>query len=417
MADFQELIKNFDRIRDYMRQFYVYGFKVRNDFDSKSARTYDNERRRIESFLAPYMKSDYTSKGKHVYINVDSKTIQQNPLYAAWKSKSFTDNDLMLHFFLLDLLFENPTGMTANQITNEISASYGVIFDCQTVRLKLKEYEELGVLTSMKEGRTLLYVLNSPLLVEQKEDSSAWQHLITAIEFFQEAAPLGFLGSTILDRENRENDWFQFKHHFIVHTLEDEVLKDVLLAMKERRGITFVNKSSRSQRTSQLSGIPLKIFVSTRTGRRYLCVYLPGSKRFNNVRLDCMADVNIHKVYSDYDKKKAQLEQNLTKCWGVSFSGTNRLEEIYIKFFIDEKNEQFILNRLEREGHGGEIIRIRENEYLYSGAFFDTNEMLSWVKTFTGRILDIQGTNTFATAKIIHDWDKMYEMYGPKQQH
>ena len=28
MAEFQELIKNFDRIRDYMRQFYVYGFKV-----------------------------------------------------------------------------------------------------------------------------------------------------------------------------------------------------------------------------------------------------------------------------------------------------------------------------------------------------------------------------------------------------
>ena len=45
MAEFQELIKNFDRIRDYMRQFYVYGFKVRNDFSEKSSRTYDNERR------------------------------------------------------------------------------------------------------------------------------------------------------------------------------------------------------------------------------------------------------------------------------------------------------------------------------------------------------------------------------------
>ena len=31
MAEFQELIKNFDRIRDYMRQFYIYGFKVRGD--------------------------------------------------------------------------------------------------------------------------------------------------------------------------------------------------------------------------------------------------------------------------------------------------------------------------------------------------------------------------------------------------
>lgn len=98
MAEFQELIKNFDRIRDYMRQFYIYGFKARTEFDGKSARTYDNERRRIESWLADYTRADYTSKGKHVYINVDSKEIPQNPLYTAWKSKSFTDNDLMLHF-------------------------------------------------------------------------------------------------------------------------------------------------------------------------------------------------------------------------------------------------------------------------------------------------------------------------------
>ena len=44
---YSELIKNFDRIRDYMRQFYVYGFKSRNEYDKKSARSYDNERRRI----------------------------------------------------------------------------------------------------------------------------------------------------------------------------------------------------------------------------------------------------------------------------------------------------------------------------------------------------------------------------------
>ena len=56
-------------------------------------------------------------------------------------------------------------------------------------------------------------------------------------------------------------------------------------------------------------------------------------------------------------------------------------------------------------------MRIRENQYLYTGVFFDTNEMLSWVKTFTGRILDIQGTSQFAIAKITHDWEKMYEMY------
>ncbi len=32
---YSELIKNFERIRDYMREFYVYGFKSRDEFTKK----------------------------------------------------------------------------------------------------------------------------------------------------------------------------------------------------------------------------------------------------------------------------------------------------------------------------------------------------------------------------------------------
>ena len=42
---YSELVKNFNRIRDYMREFYVYGFKSRDEFGKKSARSYDDERR------------------------------------------------------------------------------------------------------------------------------------------------------------------------------------------------------------------------------------------------------------------------------------------------------------------------------------------------------------------------------------
>ena len=66
MTEFNELIKNFDRIRDYMRQFFIYGYKNRGDFDKKSGRTYDNERRRVESWLGDYVKSAYTEKGKNI---------------------------------------------------------------------------------------------------------------------------------------------------------------------------------------------------------------------------------------------------------------------------------------------------------------------------------------------------------------
>ena len=279
MAEFQELIKNFDRIRDYMRQFFVYGYKSRSDYGEKSSRTYDNERRRIESWLSGYTQSAYAQKEKHVYISVDSKTIPQNPLYAAWKSKSFTDNDILLHFFLLDLLWENQEGMSAKTLCDCISMDYGVVFDSQTVRLKLKEYEELGVLSSHKDGKSLLYcLLPSPAKILETSDSafhpspppssseiaaSPWEQLLAAVTYFQEAAPFGFIGSTILDQENQSNEWFQFKHHFIVHTLEDGVLADVLTAIRQQKRISFENRSTRSGSLSLQQGVPLKIFVST----------------------------------------------------------------------------------------------------------------------------------------------------------
>lgn len=427
MAEFQELIKNFDRIRDYMRQFFVYGYKSRSDYGEKSSRTYDNERRRIESWLSGYTQSAYAQKEKHVYISVDSKTIPQNPLYAAWKSKSFTDNDILLHFFLLDLLWENQEGMSAKTLCDCISMDYGVVFDSQTVRLKLKEYEELGVLSSHKDGKSLLYcLLPSPAKILETSDNafhpspppssseiaaSPWEQLLTAVTYFQEAAPFGFIGSTILDQENQSNEWFQFKHHFIVHTLEDGVLADVLTAIRQQKRISFENRSTRSGSLSLQQGVPLKIFVSTQTGRRYVCLYLEERRRFTNFRLDSMAGVKLLESYGTYERKQELLARNLSRCWGVSFGGVSRIEEIYIKLHIDEKKEAHILQRLYREGRGGEILPVRENEYLYSGLFFDTKEMLSWVKTFTGRIIDIQGSNSFAINKLTRDFEKMYEMY------
>lgn len=441
MAEFQELIKNFDRIRDYMRQFYIYGFKARTEYAGKSARTYDNERRRIESWLADYTRADYTSKGKHVYINVDSKEIPQNPLYAAWKSKSFTDNDLMLHFFLLDQLA--PAGeaaapalavknglppaapgtgstahspaLTAGELCDRICAACGTVFDSQTMRLKLKEYEKLGILVSSRDGKQLRYRL-APLLAPETSPGGAWEQLVTAVEFFQGAAPFGFIGSTILDREETENKWFQFKHQFIVHTLEDGVLADVLAAMRNGYQIAFTNRSARTGNVSQGTGLPLKIFVSTRTGRRYVCMYQEDTRRFTNVRLDAMSEVKLLEVKPDFRRKQDLLKRNFGRLWGVSFSGNGRLEEICVKLYINEQKESYVLDRLRREGRGGEIQRIRENEYLYTGSFFDTNEMLSWIKTFTGRILDIQGSNRFAVAKITYDWEKMYEMYCGNDQ-
>ena len=68
MSSYSELIKNFEKIRAYMREFYIYGFKSREDYDKKSPRSYDDERRRMESLLGKHMSFVRSSEGKNVFI-------------------------------------------------------------------------------------------------------------------------------------------------------------------------------------------------------------------------------------------------------------------------------------------------------------------------------------------------------------
>lgn len=84
-------------------------------------------------------------------------------------------------------------------------------------------------------------------------------------------------------------------------------------------------------------------------------------------------------VCPEYDRYKEKLQKNLPSCWGVSFGGYSRIETLCMKLSINERQEPYILERLRREGRGGEILKVRENVFLYTGIFFDTNEMLSWV--------------------------------------
>ena len=76
---YSELVKNFRRIRDYMRDFYIYGFKSRDEYTRKSARSYDDERRRLESWLGDSMQFHKTSDGKNVFISIDSRLTLHNP--------------------------------------------------------------------------------------------------------------------------------------------------------------------------------------------------------------------------------------------------------------------------------------------------------------------------------------------------
>lgn len=420
MSEFKDLIKRFPKTREYVRDFFVYGFKTRDEFKSKSTRTYDNERRRIESWLGDFVQQDYTSKGKNISLAIDSNLLDTNPLYSVWKTKSFTDNDIMLHFFLLDLLPEKieynnvdtpsePTNYTIEKITDDILFNYNVYFDPQMVRRKCNTYVKEGLLHKEKIGKDLVYFKSQNI----NDILDKYPTLKNAFDFYQLVSPLGFACNTIQDNIGSCNRTFRVKHSFLVYTLEDEILLSILTAIQNKRAIEISIMGSKTNAIHTATGAPLRIFVSTRTGRRFVCLHLTDKKVFSSYRLDTIKSVQELNIIDNYDSLRDSLANNYTHLWGVSFrnTGTKRLEKVKLTLHINEYTEMFILERLEREGRGGSITKIAPDTFVYEKEVFDSNEMLPWIRTFIGRILDLECESERMQTLFQNDLEKMYKLY------
>lgn len=456
---YSELIKNFDNIRGYMRDFFLYGFKTREEYDRKSARSYDNERRRIQSYLGHLISFRQTPSGKNAFISLEGRSVTHNPLYQAFKAKSFTNKDITLHFLLLDILSDAgvdfrkvsgadsygdvPQAYSLKEILRIMDTEYltafqnPISFDESTLRKKLKEYEELGIVVSEKSGRTVTYRLseNEICLVEYKE----------AIRFFTEESPLGVIGSYLEDRmqpdaekayptgrndengkclpdRNDENgkylsgrndcagEYLTFKNHYIMNAYDAEITELILQGIHEKRLLEITSFSRGDAGVKQQTVIPYKLYVSTQGGRNYLFCMDADNLRPYSLRVDYIQKGKAGEVCADYDRLLKVCERAGEHMWGVSCAKYRRYEHIEMDIYVGT-DEAFIVRRLEREKRCGTVSKVDEETYRFSADVLDAYEMMPWIRTFFGRIKAIRCDNEDVKNQIKIDMLKMLKQY------
>ena len=405
---YSELIKKFDKIRAYMRDFYVYGFKCRVEYDLKSARSYDDERRRIESWLGDYMRFTKTAEGKNVFLSVDSRINRRNPFYKAWKAKSFTDGDITLHFILFDILYDPMVKLTLSELMEAVdqtlnNAGSEMTFDESTVRKKLKEYAETGIIRMEKQGRTVLY---------SRSDDVPWAQMADAVDFFSEVAPIGVVGSYLQDKLPEHESVFHFKHHYITQAMDSSILAQLFHAIREQRHITIENLSRHLGDVRTIQLVPIKIYISAQNGRQYLIALHEKTNRLNAYRIDYILSVQEGKVCEKYDRLMNTFRKIEPYAWGVNFRwATHRMEHVEFDVTV-AADESYIIKRLEREKRCGKVEQVDENTWRYTAEVFDTKEMLPWIRTFISRITRMNFSNRTAENQFKNDLLEMYRMYS-----
>nr|MCR5214005.1 hypothetical protein [Eubacterium sp.] len=239
--------------------------------------------------------------------------------------------------------------------------------------------------------------------------------------------------------------------------LEDQILHQILEGIRTKSNMLInVSSNLKNGPTSDFLGIPLRILVSYRSGRRFVVLYKPEDKYlFQVVRMDHINSVklfeninattknnvsgnvarknndiennvtqtatknkvinpnkeltqttskdkvngkteeaSINPLSSDYiDEMQMVLDKKLENVWNVSFrseySGFS-FQKVEMLLEINEKYEDYIITRIGREGKSGTLTRMSENKFLYEIIVIDANEMVPWLRTFIGRIVDIK---------------------------
>lgn len=428
MSGFHELIKNFEKTREYLREFFLFGYRRRGEFTGKSGRTYDDEKRRIESWLQDAVSYQDTSDGRHVSISVDSGHITENPLYQAYEARSFTDNDIRLHMLLLDLLHDGKS-RSLKAILKSLDLDYDTLFDEQTVRGKLREYTEEGLLIREKQGKTALFRL-SPDAADTFVQRYAG--LGDALCFFSQQSECGIIPYQMLRAAGLRNTFFLQKHHFLAHTLEDSLLTVIFEAAEQQRRVRFRTFGKRARLDSDASGtefhaVPMQVFSALQTGRRYLACYLPDENRFHSFRLDYIRAIKAAEPEPEYARIAAAYQKAVQRVFGVSFGQMERdtafAEEcipcpLQIVFAFDPETELHIPARLLREKRNGTLELTGDGQYTLTVDAAEPNEVMQWLKSLIGRVVsvsclpDAPDETKAACARFFYDVRRMHKMYG-----
>ncbi len=386
---YSELVKSLNPIRSYLRDFFVYGFKNRNDFPESSRRSYDNEKRRIESWLSSYMDFHTDEKKKNVFLSIDSREASANPLFRVFLAKSFTDMDAALHFFLIDALYEKE--MTVQELSAALPLGYD---DESTIRKKCKEYETLGLFAKRKEGRKVYYRLTPTLEIEALTD---------AIAFASEILPLGAAGVYLSENFSREPIPLSFKHHYIFSALDEEILETLLAGISEKRNVRL-----HMTRGEDMTLFPWKICISTENGRQYL--FGLSAHRPTFCRLDRIEAVKLLDADDDSTEKEKVLAAIFPHLWGVSGGSFEKLYHVEMVIQV-EAHESFLIDRLQRERRCGTVSRVSPGLWKYEVDLYHPMEMIPWLRTFIGRMVSLRSDHPLLEKRFRKDLEAMYKLY------
>jgi len=401
----QMQLRDFNDVRGYIRDFYVFAYKNQADFADTTISTYYNKLKQIKFWLGDYFVSRKGDRGVVSYFSFDNRKLRHNPLYYPYKCKNFTDVAMKTHFAILSALSGGGKKST-EEIYDELyylgsAESEDVDINLESVRNRIKEYVQIGILKESKRGSTFYYELKRNSI-----DINRWKR---AIEFFSEVDPLGLIGSFILERfEDEGPGFFCFKHGFSFQAIDSIVLFDIVDAIEREMTVKITESHNRTGNIEK-EILPLKVYISTDSGRQHVLAYDMKEKQYEFHRIDYIDSVEIRERNESFANIKSGMSGFEGKLWNPTFG--QRVPQKYSIEFDFPENAEFLVRRLTRESRNG-TVKKKKGNWILTVEAYDTTSVLPLIRSFMGYIVDIKSLDS-SLKEIWQDELALYEeTYG-----
>ena len=212
-------------------------------------------------------------------------------------------------------------------------------------------------------------------------------------------------GSFFRDRIMEKESVFRYKHHYILNAMDSEILYELVTAIGEKCYAILTYERQK------LTVLPMKIYISTQTGRQHLLAWTPWNEKFSFFRLDRINAVKVGEKAFFPDNINEMMMGFQSHAWGVASGGSSSLHHLEMTVYVNAK-EGFIVERLKREKRCGTVEQLDKSHWMYQADVFDALELLPWIRTFTGRITDFSCSDSSVTERLFGDYVQMAALYG-----
>lgn len=395
---YTDCINNIEVVRDFVRESFVFGLKDKNAHDEIGPRSYDEKTRQMKDWFRECMQIRTVKiRNKVKYITLDCREYTYNPLYKVWKACSFTSNEIVFFFFILDYLEKNNKPLSMAEIHNAFWEIHPDGFSRDAAHKWIKKKGCPSGVIKFDNGKYRL---------SERTDLS---HFGDALSFFSEIAPVGVIGSFIIDKEDAFDSVFKYKQHYVGQAFDHEIICNLLVSIKDSLYVEL-HYLTRDKKEKNLIIAPICILSSTQNGRQFLIGWEETSQTYMNFRIDYIKGLTI---LGDIIENHASLKEEYNKLrdniWGVSL-GNGKLEHIDL-LIKAEDNEPFIVRRLYREKRCGKVSSVGDGLFRFEADVYDVQEMFPWMRTFIGRIVSLQISDKEYENLFWDSFFKMSEAY------